>query len=502
MAVVKATPEISTLQLRPGQQALGSFVDIDLPLGVEGEHWQTAAEHGALSDLAGDLFWHMYDRQPASKAEAPPERVVNDSLLQWAQEGPQWQQMRDSTVGNMAAAIGSSQLMWNLLATDDAFDEALRMQELAEQARQAAAQAQQAAQNFSAAGMAPEADAYADQAGQYNAQAAELLQQAQEAIGKLEGDVVARASLAAAAKKAGEEAQEIAAVMAGYGLGPGDATRTDGSQARKLLEDLSEKARLIAKIAGRVRGIALSVNREQVKYGPVVTRVGMTKDLQKAMPSELALLRPDVPDWLRAQQVAKWLESGLLGWTPAGDKDKQGPFVAAVDISPSMWGEREILCKGVALGLAQAARAEGRDYILYTFASSAEAVKVATSKDSWRDHLAWAEYSARGGTDFDMAIGEALHWLDTLGTPDSADLMFLSDGEGHVGNAAAVAWKTYADEYGCRLLYVPIAPEVHARERYNLPQYCDAVIPVEADALLGDTAGTAGELARKVARWW
>jgi uncharacterized protein with von Willebrand factor type A (vWA) domain len=454
---------------------------------------------GAASDLAGDLFWNLYDRAPSKAAEVPAERDVNDALINWAQDGQQWQTMRDSTVGNLPAAVGASQLMWNLLATDEAYSEALQLQERAEQARQEAQAERMTQQNMQAGGLDAQAQAAGALADLKEADADQLFAEASMAIEGLAGDVVAQASIAAAAKKAGEEAGEIATVMAGYGLGPGDAVRQDASQALEFLNSMTDKIRAIAQLAGRVRGIALSAGREKVQYGPVLTKVGMTKDLTRVMPSELALLRPDVPDWLRATQLAKLVEGGLLGWMPGGDRDQQGPFVAMVDISPSMWGEREIMCKGVALGLAQAARAKGREYILATFASGSLSIKRVTSQDSWQRHLEWAEYTAHGGTDFDLALGEALEQLDNLGKPDSADLMFLSDGEGHVTQRAAMAWKAYAQAHGSRLLYVPVCPEVHSWDHYNLPEYCDQVIPIDEDSLLGDGAET---IARQVARYW
>ena len=80
--------------------------------------------------------------------------------------------------------------------------------------------------------------------------------------------------------------------------------------------------------------------------------------------------------------------------------------------------------------------------------------------------------------------------------------MFISDGEGMISDTKAREWQAYKAQHGCRLLYVPVDPDVHDQySRYNLPEHCDKVIPLAGEGLFDDEK-LASDLASKVARWW
>jgi uncharacterized protein with von Willebrand factor type A (vWA) domain len=157
-----------------------------------------------------------------------------------------------------------------------------------------------------------------------------------------------------------------------------------------------------------------------------------------------------------------------------------------------MAGEREIVAKGVALGIAQAARAEGRAYILFTFGADRDPVCVVSSEQDWPQHLDWAEYSRGGGTSFNKALAETMNHLTKLGQcTKGADALFISDGEARVAADVAGTWQRFRRDHGARLMYVPVAHGYGSIEHL-----ADLIIPVSQ---LDQATGEA--LAYKAGTW-
>ena len=452
---VKALPGISTLQLDPGERAIGRLTSLALPAEPAGP---------AAADLAGDAFFEAFLGDPQSRPAVPPERNVNAALLDWLRSTHGYQQSRAVTAGNLPASITAAGLTWSLLQNEAAIKAALdRQEEAAEagreaQAKQMAANAmQQAAQATGDGQMAAEAQAMQAEANAARTRAQAAAAAAQALIDAARGKPLLHAAVAAAARAAAEKAAEVAEAAGGWGLGPGSRLHTDPAAALEFLRGNQGKVAQIARLAGRLRGFALTARRNRVPLGVVPAMAGLTQDLTRAFPSELALLRPDAPAVLRAAKIAQFAEAGLLGYKPAGDAKERGPFVAAVDVSPSMRGPREIVAKAVALGVAQAARQEGRPYILFTFASDPTLMTAVESGGDWPAHLAWAGDSHGGGTNFDMALAETIARLRQLGRQGrGADALFISDGEAGVLPESRQAWQAFAAETGARLFYVPV----------------------------------------------
>lgn len=456
-AFVNALPERSTLKLTPGQRALGKLAH--LPLSQE-------PEGAAQADLAGDAFWELYATEPQVVADVPAERAVNRALLDWMKETHGFEASRSSTQANMPAAITAGALMWDLLTTDEALQEALKQQEEADQQQQRADKFQAQADALETAAQAMGVSAGA---GELRTKAADLQQQANAAqqavddataravasVQQAQGSAYQDAKIASYARQAANKAQETAKAVAGWGMGPGSSVQTDPRQALEFLKANSGKMQRIAQLAGRLRGFALDARRTRVVPSGVPAVVGMTQDITRVLPTELFLLRPDVPAVVRLNRVGQLLDGGLPGYIPQSSGEARGPFVAAVDVSPSMHGGREIAAKGIALGLAQTARQDGRDYTLYAFSSDPRTIAVCHSRQDWRAHIAWAGDSQRGGTDFDMALNKAIEELEALDA-ERADCLFISDGEAGILPATAARWKAFAERTGARLFYVPV----------------------------------------------
>lgn len=492
---VKALPSVPTVRLNPGQRSLGRLTDIHLAARPEGP---------AQQDLAGDLFFESYLSHPEAAPTVPPERSINRELINWLKSTHGWEKTRASTTGNMPASMMAAALMWSHLSNEETIQEALKRQEEAaattqrarahQMAANALKQAAEESGDHLTASQAAHRQAIADQAREWaEKQAAEAMQMIQEAQTK----PLKQAAMAAIAQAAVKETKEIAEAAAGWGMGPGSLIQSDPAAAMAFLKHNTGKIAQIARLAGRMRGFALQARQERAPAGVVPAGVGLTRDLTRVFPTELAMLRPDAPELLRAMKVGEFASRGLLGYTPAGDAQRRGPFVGAVDVSPSMrirGGAPEIVAKAVALGISQVAQMESRPYSLFAFASDRNAVTAVTNEGDWPAHLAWASSSQGGGTDFDMALDLTLRHLRELGKKaNGADALFISDGEAGVSDQMRYTWKSFAMDTGARLFYVPVG----RGGRPEIEELADRVVEI---AELDEQTGA--NLAAELGRWF
>lgn len=495
--IVNAAPDISTLDLGVSEYSLGSMVELDVAENVSGAD---AFVDGtpALDDLAGDIFWSLYD-DPGGAKEVPNTRRVNQTLVDWMKDSKGYGEAVEDTQYDLPVSMASAGLMFNHMTQEKVVQEALKKQEEAEAERQRQLVNQQLAAGMRKAGADDAADKYEAWATEAAAKADQIADAAAAILDGVKDNPAMQAAVNLAGMKAAEKAQEVRQVMMGYGLGPGSNVQGSAEEALKFLAAMSEDIARIAEIAGRIKGFAMTAIREAVKFGPMTTHVGLTKDLMKVLPVERTYLSPKAPPVLRAMKVASLVTEGLPGWSPSGEGEKAGPFVGAVDFSPSMWGDRLIVAKGIALGLARAAQEQDREYILFCFASDESAISCVSSQDGWQAHLAWASAQTSGGTDFDMALTYACQKLAELSDYERADLMFISDGEGHVSEENIEAWQRWRKEAGARLQYIPVGSAHETDEHYNIDQVADEIIPL---AQVDEASGTklAVEMAPYLAR--
>ena len=484
---IRLLPQISVWRLSPAERALGRALSISVP---------REPEHPGERDLVGDCFFGLFKTVPQLQAPTPPERAINAALFQWVQGLPGWEQTRAYTVLNLPAALSSAGLFWGLLTSEQAIQEALRKQEEAARAIQEARAQEIAADWLDSIGDQQASNAARQAAAGLQQQGLQALEEAQAIMEEFAGSPEGRAAAARAVARSRATAQKISQSMAGWGLGPGSEVHIDPQEAMDFLRHLSDKIRKIAELAGRLRGIALQCRRERVTTGIVPADVGFSQDLLRVFPTEVAFLREDAPPIIRARQAARWAESGLLGWVLRGDAKKRGPFVAAVDVSGSMAGEREIVAKALALGTAQVAKAEGRPYLLFSFGWESDPIRAVSSREGWKAHIQWASYAAHGGTSFNIALARAMEFLHSLGVKETqgADLLFISDGEAKIDPKVSGKWEGFRKTTGARLLFVPVAH--HYQSYGDIERLADMIIPVrELDQREGET------LSREVARW-
>ena len=468
---VRLNPAVSTVALTPGDRALGKFLTVDVT-GAPGE---------AEADLAGDIFHNLYSGR-ALQEEAPQERVVNHSLLGWASENNGWERAASNSRNNLTVATVTTKMLWDNLTTDEAVKKAMDRQQKAEEAQRQAEAARAAARAAAQAQFenAAELAKHADQAEQA---AAKAQAKAAAEAGKL-ADPLNQAYIAKAVKEAADKSGEVAVAMGGWGHGAGQQLRTDPKAALQYMQRLTPKAQEIAKRAGRFRDIGSQARLSTVAQGFTPNDMVLSKDLLKILPDQVALLGATSPDLLRKTTMIELANHGLLSFELSGEGEKAGPFVAAVDVSGSMHGEREITAKAIALGIAQVAQQENRIYNLFSFSSNHDNTIEVSSVDGWEAHLTWAEGTINGGTSFDLALLRSMDLLRSMGDAGkAADVLFISDGEAMVSPQVAQQWKAFKAATGSRLLYVAVA-----RTGYDsIERLADTVFSVtDLDVATGD----------------
>ena len=479
---VKAYPEKAVSRLNLSERMLGRRTELALARQPE-----TQAER----DLAGDIFWSIFRHDPRLQPETPEGREGNRILLDYMMKNPGYQQAQNQVAGNLPASIFSSNLMHVHLTSEEVAQEILKKQEEAEEAAKRQAEKKLEQQAAQAAGLnkqAAEAGAAAAEAGADHKAALEALQGLAE---KLDGDTVAKASMMAAGKKAAEEGQKIAAEMQGWGLEPGEEGTINPQEALEYLRNRKGKLQQIAQMVGRMKKVALNARATDPKpYGYTPHGAEYSHDLLRVFPEQAARLSQANHPALRIMAVQEFVDSGLLSWQMAADGKEAGDFYMLVDESGSMSGRPEIAAKGIALGIAQAAKADGRQYKIGSF-SSYEPVREVNSDADWKAHMEWATTFQGGGTDFNLALEWAIQQMEADEVTNN-DLVIITDGDGNLTPEMAQRFTHFKEASGTRLFFIPIDYDATASRLYAIS---DRILPID------DVTQDAESVAREIGSW-
>ncbi|WP_273150752.1 VWA domain-containing protein [Methylophaga thiooxydans] len=169
--------------------------------------------------------------------------------------------------------------------------------------------------------------------------------------------------------------------------------------------------------------------------------VGVTlgKDIEHALPSELALLSDTETSLLFD---LKYLESQLLCFEMNGissletqhekehevmfpEDENKGPMILCIDTSGSMQGSPEVIAKATTLYLASEARKQNRACYLINFSSTINTLEL-SGNGNLSSLIDFLGMSFHGGTDVAPALR---HAMDTMETEkfEKADVLVISD---------------------------------------------------------------------------
>lgn len=239
--------------------------------------------------------------------------------------------------------------------------------------------------------------------------------------------VVSRA-VREAFEKTSEMNEAVSSVSAAWGTEPGAITHVPAEERLKLASELAKNQKLfeLAKMLGKVRNVMLSVKKSKVRR-PIseLYDISLGRDLSRLVPYELAKLSD--PD-LELDFFKRFAEGQLMVYN-LREKNRlgEGDFVACIDVSGSMCGEKEIWAKAVALALMEHAVKRKRRFSVVMFDTEIKYSKTFEGRPTLEDVIEIARIATSGGTNFEAPLDEARKIIES-GTPN-ADILFISDGE-------------------------------------------------------------------------
>ena len=293
------------------------------------------------------------------------------------------------------------------------------------------------------------------------------MEEAIESIDKLKGSPQGQAVMNAITEDAKEEGEKVQAVMRGWGAEAGSMTTTDVDSIIEYSKatPMGDKLKEIAKLAGRLKGLALNTMQDERKgvIGPA-TLPDKTKDVERLFQSEFIQMSQKAPRALRAVKIAEFIDKGgLLGWIPAARRKEYGDVEFYIDGSGSMSGNPEIVAKSVCLGIAKAMREDrgstvDRWYRLSMFSTSRQGFIRCEHDSTWLTHMQWAAKMPNGGTDFNYVLKSAIekiterHRKGKKGT----DLILITDGIAKMSQEVIDDWKKLVSDTGARMFLIAV----------------------------------------------
>jgi uncharacterized protein with von Willebrand factor type A (vWA) domain len=243
-----------------------------------------------------------------------------------------------------------------------------------------------------------------------------------------------------------EQIDGAAEAMASMGLGAGADAKVAADKRLELGERLmrSKKLRLLAKLVGAFREVALEARRRRIaRQSEELHAVNVGRALERLLPSELLGVRTGTGTrfgrGLHLDFLRRLVEGQLLEYQLDASAER-GPMVVCVDGSGSMSGSKELWAKAVALTLMDIARRERRRCLALSFSSGSPPAEFeflgktgARARAAVRDEevLRFAEHFPGGGTSFEEPLRRAVEAV-AAGRYRRGDIVFISDGEADV----------------------------------------------------------------------
>jgi uncharacterized protein with von Willebrand factor type A (vWA) domain len=438
--------------------------------------------HDYAQELLADVFLAAYKAEPELRdaADMDPSRLVNHQVTAALLASPEFGELRRETAGDqyasamaiIAQAAALRRMLEQARDAQHAADTAARTRMEAANAAQAGTSAlEQAAAGARPDGTVPAAaaaafHAAASTAEQADAAAREAANAAAKAVAAAAPGI--RAAARASAAKAAGAAREEAALMAAWGVGPGELQRMPFDQRAQLAARLRD-GRLgeFADLIGRFRRMAAGQRARKTEHVPgELTGITLGDDLGRVIPSEAAAL--GVPA-LRAAFAARLAEQRLFIYETRGEESTgKGAIIACVDCSDSMQTEGpggvtgEVWAKACALALLDQARAGKRDFAGILFSSAGERKTFrfpAAQPARIGDVLDFAEYFFGGGTDFQTPLDAATQLLEDEQDQDGrqhGDIVLITDGACGVSEDWMRAWNDRKHRLGFRVFGIAI----------------------------------------------
>jgi uncharacterized protein with von Willebrand factor type A (vWA) domain len=352
-----------------------------------------------FSKLGEDVFFSLYKTSPelVEQDKLAQEYFLNHGQMMKLLESPSYQELRQYTqLDELGAGLGTKALLESLVRQ---FQENGALKEAAEKVNAA------------------------------------IDTQSVDAVGQLIPSLqsILREALSIAADKAVSEVEKFENVIVSWGLNKGDFIRLPYARKLEILKVLNGQQRFrdMTKLVGRMRGIATASRKTKLEHQRVeIHSITQGDDINHVLPQELLALRRPV---LKFDFYRRLMEKQLMQYDlNHRDTVGQGPIIALIDTSGSMRnGNRETWSKAVALGLAEIADKERRNFAYALFASKRDELitdEFLPGQRSPAKMLHLAESFIGGGTNYEQPLGWAMNKLQESKF-NKADIVMITDGE-------------------------------------------------------------------------
>ncbi|AIJ05934.1 hypothetical protein JH146_1091 [Methanocaldococcus bathoardescens] len=276
--------------------------------------------------------------------------------------------------------------------------------------------------------------------------------------------------------------EEISEVIQGFnaaenfGKGEGDKKLLSPEDRIKLVDKIlqNKKIREIVKKLGKLRLLAINEYKSKIKhYSGEIYSTKIGRDLKHLLPKEVVNLSDEILyyDFLR-----KFVDKKLLIYDIQNKLEKQkGPIVVLLDHSGSMYGDREIWGKAVALSLIEIAKRENRDIYYIAFDDGVRFEKKINPKNITIDEIIEiASLYFGGGTNFIEPLNRAIEIINENEGFKNADILLITDGYAEVNDVFLKEFDKLKNEHNVKLISVFV--EVFPTE--TLKMISDEVIKV------------------------
>ncbi|OOF48435.1 hypothetical protein BKK54_10855 [Rodentibacter genomosp. 1] len=219
------------------------------------------------------------------------------------------------------------------------------------------------------------------------------------------------------------------------------ATYFSNNKEIQKIADLLGKMRQIeqsSKIETITQAICVNVPKIDVDSKEEIIGLRLGKDLEYALPSELALMADSETTILFD---LKYLESKLVCFELQGttyqekideisevetqEKEKLGPMILCIDTSGSMNGMPEYIAKAIAFYLGNKAKSQDRKCLVINFSKGIETFEISATRGIV-DLSTFLQKSFHGGTDAAPALYHALSLCQSENYK-KADVLMISD---------------------------------------------------------------------------
>jgi len=438
------------------------------------------AEQGdfpTLKNLVFDTFNSFYKYSPKfyDDPEIREDFLINKEILSKAMETEQYKKLRTITqLDEVNSAVATVSFVRELIKELEKREPEIKdkIRDLQDQQNELA----KAIQELS----------YAQQSGNQ-----QQIQQAQQAITLIQKQIqksvqqikqsVPQIAVSQALYKSAKETTEMNNTMnaLSWGSEASSFKKVSPEERMKLAERLmsSQKLFKLVRELGRMKRLAITSRREKIKQqSSEVYDIEAGDNLNRTIPSELMKLSHPI---LKLDFLRRFSEKQLLQYALREKEGKgKGPIVCCLDLSGSMYGEKEIWAKAVALATLELAVKENRSYEIILFSEEVKMVRDFDRKHTpdIQNIIEIAEANYGGGTDFEGPLKHAIITINAIKEEEKkkADILFITDGEADISPGFEEWFNEFKDKTNTKVISVQIGGST-----YTLEKFSDKIIEVE-----------------------